>query len=298
MPPAKRPLDFFLKEEMAWERKAIVMLKESLSETDKILKALELKNGPGALQRGYQLRSAQIAMRTQLSELWTALGQSIQASREASAAAAIDAAYTNSVLQRVEGMTAARYEGIIKAERAGAKANVERSLQRLLGDGYVPLSERVYKSTPLVTGRVDRIVQQSLARGASAREMATAVRALINPNTPGGVKYAAMRLGRTENNNSFHARQVSYAQETPWVTGVKWQLSGSHPRPDECNDYDNQVYAPNEVPAKPHPNCLCYTTYEQMSFQEMWRDPASQSHIDDLMREAGYSNDFITASAA
>lgn len=299
MPNDKRPLDFFLYEHMKWEHKAIILLKQSLAETEAILRTLEKKVGPGALQRGYQLESARIAMKQEMAALWRSLGYTVAAAREETAAAAINSAYHNSMLERVPGMTKTRYADIVKAERAAAKANVEASLARLQGRGYVPLSQRVYNSGQLVTGQVDRIINKALARGASAKELAQAVLPSINPNVQGGVSYAAMRLGRTENNNSFHARQVDYARETPWVTGTKWHLSGSHPENDVCDTYADQVWAdPNEVPAKPHPNCLCYTTYETLSYSKFLDDPASQAHIDELMKQAGYSDDFIALSAA
>lgn len=80
-----------------------------------------------------------------------------------------------------------------------------------------------------------------------------------------------MRLSRTEINNAFHEQQKR-AGDKPWVEGVKWNLSGSHPRPDTCNDYANQsnglgrgVFKTGDVPDKPHPQCLCYLTYETLS---------------------------------
>jgi hypothetical protein len=50
---------------------------------------------------------------------------------------------------------------------------------------------------------------------------------------------------------------------------VQWHLSGSHPVPDECNQYAEEShytdgpaghFRSGQVPGKPHPNCLCYTT--------------------------------------
>jgi hypothetical protein len=111
----------------------------------------------------------------------------------------------------------------------------------------------------------------------SAKEIAKQVFRFIDPETPGGASYAALRLGRTELNNAFHTNSIKQAQAMPWVEGVKWNLSGSHPRPDECNEYaedthyrggDGGVFLPQDVPPKPHPNCLCFTTTETQSDED------------------------------
>jgi hypothetical protein len=105
-------------------------------------------------------------------------------------------------------------------------------------------------------------INEALANGKTARELAAAVKDLIRPDVRGGVSYAAQRLGRTELNNAFHAAAVTDAAKNPIITGMTWHLSGSHKRPDECNALDGQTYLPADVPAKPHPQCFCYVTPE------------------------------------
>lgn len=154
----------------------------------------------------------------------------------------------------------------------------ETSLQRGLGLDAIrqpqELSLRVYKNAELASGRIERIIRSSVIRGMSAKELAEQVVPLINPNVRGGVSYAAMRLGRTELNNAFHERQIREAQRE-WVQGVKWNLSRSHPRVDQCDilankpsDYGLGVYDKDSVPNKPHPQCLCYLTYDVMNESE------------------------------
>lgn len=95
---------------------------------------------------------------------------------------------------------------------------------------------------------------------------------MIDPGTPGGVSYAAKRLARTELNNAFHTTQRESAEVNPWVLGVKWNLSRSHPVEDICDvlarghsrGKPRGVYLPGELPNKAHPQCLCYTTNEMM----------------------------------
>ncbi len=130
----------------------------------------------------------------------------------------------------------------------------------------INLSARVYKNKALSSGMVDKTINRGLALGKSAREIANDVRKLISTRTPGGVSYAAKRLGRTEINNAFHTTQTRIYEGQPWISGVKWVTSGSHPRPDVCDEYARQdhddlgpgVFKKGSVPGKPHPQCLCH----------------------------------------
>lgn len=135
----------------------------------------------------------------------------------------------------------------------------------------ISLSQQVYKTEALSRGLVDRAVNNGILLGRSAKQIAADVRHLISPSTPGGVSYASMRLGRTELNNAFHRTQIDLRADNPWTEGMQWHLSGSHPKPDACNEYADQshfkggepgVFRPNEVPDKPHPQCLCFLTTE------------------------------------
>lgn len=153
------------------------------------------------------------------------------------------------------------------AYREQAKATVRAYQART--DLGIPLSQQVYRTEAYSKGLVDRTVNRGILLGKSARELAKDVSGMINPYTPGGVSYAAMRLARTELNNAFHHAQKGIRASDPFVEGMRWNLSGSHPRPDECNDYaEGQhysggaagVYKPDQVPGKPHPHCFCYIT--------------------------------------
>jgi hypothetical protein len=146
---------------------------------------------------------------------------------------------------------------------AAAETSAERVAARIRG--RIDLSFRVYRNAALASGKIDRIVNTGIAGSKSAREIARDVIGYISPNVPGGQSYAAMRLARTELNNAFHGASSLNYQEQPWVEAVKWQISGSHPKPDICNEYaesnpDNLgqgIYLPLNVPGKPHPQCLC-----------------------------------------
>lgn len=156
--------------------------------------------------------------------------------------------------------------------RRTALAQANNTIRTYLAHQHLgmTLSERVYKNGQVASGRIDRIVSNGILRGASAREIARDVAGLINPNTPGGVSYAAMRLGRTELNNAFHQASADQARANPFIERVLWELSASHPRPDECDALVGR-YHPDNVPDKPHPQCLCYITAETISREQLVR---------------------------
>jgi len=162
-------------------------------------------------------------------------------------------------------------------DSATAKAladSLEQSLLRTIDvataritQSSIPLSQRIYNNTVRTGGQIDRMINSALARGLSAREFAAEALNFFDPSTPGGMRYAAMRLARTEINNAFHAMSVE-AADKPWVLGMRWNLSRSHPKADDCDTlaHDDQfkmgpgVFPVRDVPRKPHPQCLCYAT--------------------------------------
>lgn len=80
-----------------------------------------------------------------------------------------------------------------------------------------------------------------------------------------GVAYAALRLIRTEVAAVHQLAAARVAARSPWVTAVQIKLSGSHPRPDDCDAHANGgpdgggVYPVGDQPLPPyHPDCLCY----------------------------------------
>lgn len=266
-PNIRTPLLSYLRVQELWERELLFTLERTSSRIDLELKAWQKRNGPGAIVKRAQLRSAQRAINARLAELWKLAGSSVRAHRKLAAAAASDSLFAfEEVLLRTQ-LSAAERETLRRSLAATAERGIENAISRMqLSE--IPLSNRVYKSRVLVSGQLNRIINESLARGQSARELAAQVRGFIDPHTSGGVRYAAQRLGRTELNNAFHATQVQRGVDSPFILAQQWHLSGSHPRPDECNTYAEEnhagmgrgVFAPGDVPRKPHPQCLCYMT--------------------------------------
>lgn len=145
---------------------------------------------------------------------------------------------------------------------------IENAMARMQGKSYRPLSRKIYHTTALSKGQLNRMINSHLAAQSSGRELARDIRQFVRPTAPGGIRSASLRLGRTELNNAFHAVTVDQAKKNPLIKGMRWNLSGTHPNPDECNDYADTVFKPWDVPSKPHPNCLCYLTPETISDRE------------------------------
>lgn len=207
----------------------------------------------------YALQAAQLHQT--MRELWegngflTIFGEHDVADAAETAATNLEKRYYSKMPQDVQQM-------LEFSARSGLDSYVSRQ------ENTKQLSRLVYKNMDLWTGKVDQAVNIGLLTGKSADEIARTVQNMINPSVMGGVKYAAMRIGRTELANAFHQTTIRYSREQPWVRGYKWNLSGSHGRTDICNEYAGDdhanmgpgVFKKNNVPDKPHPQCLCYLT--------------------------------------
>lgn len=175
-------------------------------------------------------------------------------------------------------------------QRAKRVVQVFETRQRM---ARFELSERVYKWEYWHNGHVDSLVSSKFALGASARDIAKAVRDFIDPNTAGGASYAAKRLGRTEVANAFHEQTRRDYADNPFVPGLRWNLSGSHPRVDTCDDLakghsrglPKGVYRTGEVPDKPHPQCLCNVSPHTVDEGEFRKDFLDGGYNDFLMNK-------------
>jgi hypothetical protein len=249
----------------ASDREILAVIRSAYSDINKMLIALGKKSGIGSEVRADQLRAVRAALLRAHAEILKQAGQITESRRlEAAARATALSSAVDSVLFAAAGSTAGRV--LAESFAATAASGLDAAIARLTG-ASVPLSYRVYRTEVWLNGRVEAKINSALARGLGAREFAAEARDWINPNTPGGVRYAALRLARTEINNAFHAISIESAQK-PWVTGMKWNLSRSHRKADDCDRLaraDNErmgagVYSKGSVPRKPHPQCFCYVT--------------------------------------
>lgn len=243
---------------------------------DRLARLAARNGGVGAQVRQAQLSQINQALTKTLTALWQEIGEDIVVGGPQVADVASS---TQAVYDRALFATAgvALPDELVRAEQAYARHTVEHYWSRM--ENGISLSEQVYKTDAMSKGWVDRAVNRAILQGGSWKDIADAVRPFIDPNTPGGVSYAAKRLGRTELNNAFHQSAIRLGEQNPWVAGQQWNLSGSHPRKDECDALASKtvsrnlgrgVYPADDVPRKPHPQCLCYLTPKTVSEEEFF----------------------------
>lgn len=260
----------YLQVQRVTDRQILELLRQATRQINADIKRAQ-KLGAGTVSEGIriqQMRMIRDGILARQAELYRKLGEVIAARRlEAARRASSLGSDLDDLLLQL-GKRGAEAAALREALTRGLTTQtVEAAVVRMTQSRF-PLSERIYRSRLWADGVIDRRITSALARGLTAREFAAEAEGWFNPNTPGGARYAAMRLARTEINNAYHAIAVNQAAGKPWVTGMKWHLSGSHPRADRCDELANQdrfnlgagVFPPRDVPAKPHPQCLCVVT--------------------------------------
>lgn len=223
------------------------------------------REGPGARVRRAQIALTVFALRNRMDHVWPSTENLIRRYMIEAGFSAhqAEAALRGVLLSAVDADVSA----LERSMRAQALATVENLISR--GENGIPLSAQVWRSRALQRRLLDRTIDRALLLGKSWKELADDVRDFANPNAPGGLSYVTKRLARTEISNAFHRTQIRQHEEEPWTRGMRWNLSGSHPKKDVCNEYAEKttsrslgrgVYPSTDVPRKPHPQCLCYLT--------------------------------------
>ncbi len=134
-------------------------------------------------------------------------------------------------------------------------------------DGY-SLSDRIWQAGTRTRAKIDQFIADGIHSGEGAFQLAKRLEQFLTPgraemrtNKPYGTdaSYDAMRLARTEITAAFGRATMAAAQANPYVTGMWWKLSPSHPRPDICDTYEaGSPWALSVVPDYPaHPQCMC-----------------------------------------
>lgn len=246
-----------------YDREIAKVLSAAMDDIDDAISELIAKKGISARVRESQLRINRTALQKVLQSIYDKNFQLIKDKRNSAAilSATISFSGDTEILEEM-GLSQAQIDALGAAMVTQAGRNVGAVIKRQL-DSKITLSKAVYKSRAYAQGLVERAVNTGLARGDGAADIAKRVKHMINPNTPGGVSYAAMRLGRTEIVNAFHAQAMEDFADKPWVESVQWNLSKSHPTGSGClcEKYAMKGKFPKEdVPRKPHPQCLCYIT--------------------------------------
>jgi hypothetical protein len=266
----------------AADREILAALKEAYRDVGRQLSALGRSRAAQASLERQRLLAIKKAILEAQAEFYDRAGKVIERRRVEAAARAIQVSgrYDEAAFSRA-GRTEdlrALSESLEETEARAPDALVAR-----LTGSRVPLSERVYRTQAYTQGLLDRRINSALARGLNAEQFAREVRDLVDPNTPGGVRFAALRLARSEINNAYHAMAIRAAELKPWVTGMEWHTSDSHVRPDECDRLNKEVFSPPEnTPRKPHPQCMCYVT-QVIGDPEKSDEENDDDFLDDLV---------------
>lgn len=248
------------------DRNILAALRQALVDINRMLREIDPSLGRvGDLVRIEQLQTVKRNLLIEQGKIFGRMGDIIAERR---AQAALQATLLGSAIDDVlfgafgQGATAQQLRNSIAA---GLNQTIDVAITRMTVSA-VPLAQRIYNSNVWANGVLQKRINSALLRGLSAQEFAKEARSWFDPRVPGGTRYAAMRLARTEINNAFFSTSVLQAQEKPWIQSMKWHLSRSHPKPDTCDQLarggpkGDGVYPKMEVPRKPHPQCFCFVT--------------------------------------
>lgn len=280
------PLRRYLKLQRRYDARIMKILENSARDLQRRINALASSTRFSDTVRASQFRLVLSQVRRTQLEMFLSIGDEIRAGQ---LAAAIFATEDLEKLARIAFASLdaraadAFIDSIMETANAGIKNLYTRERKQL--------SEILYKNGRWSTDHIETLIQEGIVRGASARELAKDVYKFVSPTAPGGASYVSMRLARTEINNAFHNQQRA-GFEGPWIESVKWNLSGSHPRKDECNrlaESDQYNLGPGQfprgkVPGKPHPQCLCFLTATTVSPRKFADDVKSGKYDDELRR--------------
>lgn len=144
--------------------------------------------------------------------------------------------------------------------------------------GY-QLSDRIWQVGVRTRSQIDALLTDSINRGRSAMSIARDLEQFLRPDRanlrtqrPYGVdaSFDAMRLARTEITRAHSTAALLSARQNPYVEGMDYALSPSHPKIDICDSFATvdgsggrirDAYPIDEFVPTPvidtHPHCLC-----------------------------------------
>lgn len=142
--------------------------------------------------------------------------------------------------------------------------------------GYT-LSTRVWNAGVETIRDLNGLMERGIRQGRGALSIARDLEPFLLPgrkglltNKPYGstkASYDAMRLARTEITRANGVATLTASAANPFVEGVDWKLSISHPRQDVCDllatlgmsgERLREPYLLDTMPSyPPHPHCLC-----------------------------------------
>lgn len=136
------------------------------------------------------------------------------------------------------------------------------------------LSERIWDLTARAEQDIRRILATDIAMGRSSRAIADRLQQYIltqgiddafqsGPGIYRSPLRNALRVARTETNRAYTKASAAWAENKPWVKGIRVTLSPAHEVEDDCDDIAGNEYSPDEfadvIPV--HPHCMCFGVY-------------------------------------
>jgi hypothetical protein len=144
-------------------------------------------------------------------------------------------------------------------------------------NGYI-LSDRIWRTGEVTRQKIDAMLADGIRSGISSTKLAKMVEPFLLPNRLGvrttrpygrDASFDAMRLARTEISRAHSQASYAAALTNPYVGGMDWALSLSHPKIDICDKYATigmngdrirEPYLLDSAALPPaHPHCLCNT---------------------------------------
>lgn len=202
----------------------------------------------------------------------------------------------------------------ITALLSGVNRRVVLSLVgRLWGDGY-SYSDRVWRSARGFEDKIKRIITEGLARGRDVVKIARDIEVYVKDGAATAAKrwgdlqkdtnewnrrigranvdYNALRLVRTELGASLQDAAAWQGDFNPGANGwYDWVRINTIEWGCECPDLAaNGPYRKEDIPARPHPNCLCEIRPQLRDQKEFigslksWASGSSVGYLDEWYR--------------
>ena len=254
--PAQRK---FLLAERQVELEVIDVLHDLYKETQKEIRQYASSKKVKALEAKRDLLRTQRSINEQLKKYYEEVGDKVGQGVVESAIRGIDMSYDYTSKRIRNSGDKAALELRRRAVVEDTLNNIDVVIQRVKSPTTKTFSETVWGTRDLTQEMLNRKINLALLKNKDVETLAKEIEVFVNPDVKGGVRYASLRLARTEMGNAYHRATIYAGFTDPNIIGFKWKLSPAHPKVDICDRYAKEpFYTPITVPHKPHPNCLCW----------------------------------------
>ncbi len=162
------------------------------------------------------------------------------------------------------------------------------------------LSSKVWNQSDNYVQELEYAISSAIEKGMSAVTLSKRISKYLNdfPSLKADYKerygsavdcadceYRSIRLARSEINMAYKTAEQTRWNQFDFVLGYEIKLSGSHPKPDICDDLAGK-YPKDFKFTGWHPNCLCYCVPIIMSEDDYWRmrdgEPVQTNYVTDV----------------